>query len=360
MKNLLLAAIALLPLAAEVAVQAAPANVTWRDGREFDVEGQGWSDTESPYDRFPARAKGRVPDAVWNLSRHSAGLAIRFRTDATALYVRWSLVFEALDMPHMPATGVSGVDLYVRGPKGDWHFVGNGRPTVQKDNEATFRLPAGGAECLLYLPLYNGTAKLELAVPAGATLEKAAPRPAEKRRPIAYYGTSIAQGGCASRPGMAHVAIIGRRLDRPMINLGFSGNGQLDPASIELVAELDPVIFVIDATHNINHFPPEEIEKRVTSIINAIREKRPDTPIVLVGSSEQNPANAPARSEQAQDRAIRAARERGVKGLHVIPGRKLLGDDGEGTVDGVHPTDLGFLRHADAITPVLRRILSKL
>lgn len=47
--------------------------IVWRDVREWGVEGRGWSDTERYFDRLPATAKGVVPDAVWDLSRHSAG-----------------------------------------------------------------------------------------------------------------------------------------------------------------------------------------------------------------------------------------------------------------------------------------------
>jgi hypothetical protein len=214
----------------------AQADLVWHDATEFEIEGRGWTDTEAPYDRLPVRAKGRVPDSVWGLSKQSAGLCARFRTTAPALSVRWELTSASLAMPHMPATGVSGVDLYRRAGDGSWQFVQNGRPERQSGNLMTASLPAGsreGTECLLYLPLYNGVKRLEIGVPAGSAIEKPSPRPAEKQRAVVYYGTSIAQGGCASRPGMAYTAMLGRMLDRPVINLGFSGSGRMEPAVSE-------------------------------------------------------------------------------------------------------------------------------
>ena len=145
-------------------------------------------------------------------------------------------------MPHMPATGVSGLDLYARD---DAATGGGSAPAAPRQtNESrslAAGLPAGRREYLLYLPLYNGVSSVEIGVPEGQTLaRRAPPRPEGHRRPIVFYGTSITQGGCASRPGMVHTAILGRRLDRPVINLGFSGNGTMDPRSPSCSASSTP------------------------------------------------------------------------------------------------------------------------
>ncbi len=144
--------------------------IQWRDAASFEVEGKGWAGTAGPFDRLPDSAQNKVSPAVWNLSKDSAGICIRFVTDATAVSVRWSLTRESLDMPHMPATGVSGVDLYTREADNSWRFVGNGRPGEADGNLATFEFPDKATarhECLLYLPLYNGTKSLEIGVPVG-------------------------------------------------------------------------------------------------------------------------------------------------------------------------------------------------
>src|SRR5262249_47654418 len=153
---------------------------------------------------------------------------------------------------HMPATGVSGLDLYVKTEAGKWHWLAIGRPSKQSNHVSLVSgLPAGKHEYLLYLPLYNRVSSVEIGLAKDQKLEKAEPRPAERQKPIVFWGTSITQGGCASRPGMVHTAILGRRLDRPVINLGFSGNGKMEPEMADLLAELDPAVYVLDCLPNL-------------------------------------------------------------------------------------------------------------
>ena len=102
-------------------------NLHWHDLTTLSIEGKGWTDTRDFYGRLPVRAEGTVRDPVWNLSRDSAGICARFTSDATAIHARWSLRKESLAMVHMPATGVSGVDLYVR-MDDTWRWLGTGRP----------------------------------------------------------------------------------------------------------------------------------------------------------------------------------------------------------------------------------------
>ena len=338
---------------------AAGAEIVWRSATDFEIEGRGWTDTEAPFDRLPARAKADVPASVWNLGKQSAGLCIRFRTAAPAVSVRWELTSDNLAMPHMPATGVSGVDVYIRTADGSWRFVQNGRPGQRAGNVCTAGLPSGGAptECLVYLPLYNGVKTVEIGVPGGFTAERAPARPAAKRRPVVYYGTSIAQGGCASRPGMAHVAMLGRMLDRPMINLGFSGSGRMEPAVSRLLAELDPAAYVIDCLWNIGNMPEAEFISRITTLVQALRKARPNTSILFVGQSQANAAAPASALERLQERVLKDLRGQGIIGLVVCSGKLLLGRDGDGTVDGVHPNDLGFRHHADALAPIIAGLL---
>lgn len=328
------------------------ADIAWHDASALTVEGRGWTDTEARYDRLPARARGQAPPSVWGLSKDSAGMAIRFQTDASEVEVRWSLTSDNLAMPHMAATGVSGVDLYELIGK-RWVFVGNGRPRVKDGNTARFALGGKGAHDLrLYLPLYNGVTRVEIGVPEGSMLR---PGPvAEPTSRIVYYGTSIAQGGCASRPGTAHVAILGRLLNREMVNLGFSGSGRMEPEVAALIAELPAAMFVIDCLWNMDE---GSIMTRVMELAAAIRKLHPDVPIVFVGQSHIVTGQHPTRFTRLQEQAVAELRRKGFTGLHLVPGARLLGDDGEGTVDGVHPTDLGMMRQAEALAPALARIL---
>jgi hypothetical protein len=336
----------------------------WINGRELPVEGRGWNETKAFYDRLPARAEGKVPEAVWNLSHQSAGMHVRFVTDATALQVRWALTSASLAMPHMAATGVSGVDLYVKQDSGSWRWLAVGQPRQQTNQvELVKGLSPAKREYLLYLPLYNGTASLEIGIPAEATLAAVGPWGAGQRKPVVFYGTSIQQGGCASRPGMVHSAILGRRFQFPTINLGFSGSGKMEPVMGELLAELDPSVYVLDCLPNMN---AKQVTERVEPFVRTLRQAHPQTPIVLVEDRRFPDGFLVARKGKSNDEnhaALRAAfaslKKSGVRNLYYLPGDALLGDDGEGTVDGSHPTDLGFMRQADAIAKVLGPLLRK-
>jgi lysophospholipase L1-like esterase len=160
---------------------------------------------------------------------------------------------------------------------------------------------------------------------------------------------------------MAHVAIVGRTLDMPTINLGFSGNGKMEIAMAEVLAELDVAAYVLDCLPNMNS---PMVSERVGPFVEKLRQARPDTPIILVETvAHLNAAFVPASRDgvaeenDALRKVYRSLQDKGVKGLVYVPRGGLLGDDGEGTVDGVHPTDLGFQRFAEGLEPVLRKAM---
>lgn len=334
--------------------------LAWHDVRDWGVEGRGWneSETEKYFDRLPKRANGVVRDAVWNLSRHSAGMLTRFTTDAPEIWVDYKVSSSRLAMPHMPATGVSGVDLYATDENGRWRWMSVSRPTAQTiKSKIVSSLPAQSHDFTAYLPLYNGTEYLKIGVPKGASFEPIAPRTA---KPIVFYGTSITHGACASRPGMPHPAILGRRFNRPVINLGFSGNGKMELEVGQFLCELDPAVYVIDCLPNM---VADEVAKRTEPLVKQLRQARPETPILLV--EDRTYTNAPffpsRQQRQAESRkALRQAYERlvdgGVERIGYLEGEKLLGDDREDTTDGSHPSDLGFYRHANAFEGPLRTL----
>ncbi|MEN6426413.1 MAG: SGNH/GDSL hydrolase family protein [Phycisphaerales bacterium] len=323
----------------------------WYDGRLLLLEGRGWQNTESYYDRLPAAAKDKVRDPVWSLSHDSAGMCLRFVTDATSVRIRWTLRDGDLAMPHMPATGVSGIDLYARTDDSPWRFAGNGRPT-SKSNEASFRV-GPEAECLLYLPLYNGVESLSVGVPKDKTMSKPVESPGKSKKPIVFYGTSITQGGCASRPGMACTAIVRRHLDMPIINLGFSGNGRMEPEMADLLAELDPAVYVLDCLWNMS---PAEVSERVGPFVKKLREVRPNVPILLVEDSSVRNAT-PTEKGEILRRTYEDLKTEGIRDLHFLSNQDMLGTDGDGTVDGCHPNDVGMMRQATAFTNSLATIL---
>jgi len=335
--------------------------LSWQDVREWGVEGRAWNDTARYFDRFPSRAQATIPAPVWGLSRHSAGMAVRFATDAPEVHARYELLSANLAMPHMPATGVSGLDLYARAPDGEERWLGVARPT-EKRMEVRLAAgldpaPGGLRQFTLYLPLYNGTETLEIGVPQGSRF---LPMPPRADRPLLFYGTSIMHGACASRPGMAIPAILGRRLDLPTLNFGFSGNGRMDPSVVALLAELDPAVYAIDGLPNMT---PEQVAERTEPLVRKLREARPETPILLVEDRTFTNAEFYKGTRElhtARRGALRKAYERlkadGVRRLGYLEGSQLLGRDGEAATDGSHPNDLGFVRYADAYARALGKL----
>jgi hypothetical protein len=203
------------------------AKCDWHDVQAIGVEGKGWAETKSCYDRLPAKAEGVVRDVVWQLSRQPAGLCASFETDATQIRARWQLESAGFDWPRMAEIAFSGLDLYGIAPTGRWRWAGASPNVGCKAPEAVLleTIEPKPHRYRVYLPLANPVSRVEIGVPQGAKFSPIKPR-AEK--PIVFYGTSICHGYCASRSGMPHPMILGRRLDRPIINLGFAGNALME------------------------------------------------------------------------------------------------------------------------------------
>jgi len=319
------------------------------DGK-LTLEGRGW--TDSLYDRLPAKAEGAVTPEVWKLSHDSAGLCFRFETDAETLQVRWTLTKSALALPHMPVTGVSSVDLYVKAPDGRWLFQPRKFGEGVIGTSSTFVLPAGRKSCVLYLPLYNGVKSIELGVPEGKSFSKISET---RSKPVVVYGTSITQGACASRPGLAWTSIAGRNLDVPIINLGFSGSGKMEIEMADLLGELDPSVCVLDCLWNMS---PDQVSERVAPFVKRLRSFWPEVPILLVEDcSFQN--ISPTRKGKLLRSIHAKLQAEGIGNLHFLSNEGMLGEDGEGTVDGTHPNDLGMMREAETVEKALRGILTQ-
>jgi hypothetical protein len=331
----------------------------------WNVEGRAWPDEKRLryFDRLPASAEGKVTTPVWDLSRDSAGMVARFKTNADTIWVDYTLRSAIVGKAHMPATGVSGVDLYARDEQdgGKWKWVQVTKPTGQKVRAALITdLRPGLREYAAYLPLYNGIETLSIGVPPDAQFESLAPR---TEKPIVFYGTSITHGASASRPGMVHTAILGRRLDLPVVNLGFSGNGKMDAAVGDFLTRLDAAVFVIDCLPNMQ---PEMVTERTIPLVKQLRSAHPTTPIVLVEDRRfTNAWITPAKNKFHDENhaALKAAfttlSQEKVPNLHYIPGDALYGTDTEGATDASHASDLGFIRQADIFEPTLKKALGR-
>lgn len=335
--------------------------IHWHRVQDWGVEGKGWSGTERFYDRLPVKAKNLVREPVWNLSRHAAGITASFSTNSKVIHIRYEVLNENLDMYHMPATGVSGVDLYAEDHLGRERWVQVTHPDKKiMEAELVKNLDGLKHKFTLYLPLYNGVESLDIGVPEGTTLTPITPR---SEKPLVFYGTSILHGACASRPGMAFTNILRRRLNMPVINLGFSGNGRMEPELADLLSEIDARVYILDCVPNMS---TEMVQERVVPFVQKLAYVRPQAKILLTegrvfANAQFDPglAEGHQRSREALNAAFITLKQNLKDNLFYLQCTDLIGDDGEGTTDGSHPNDLGMVRYADAYEATLREILGK-
>lgn len=357
-------------------LQAQTTSIKWWNPQQsaFPVlEGQAWSkELKNPYDRFPARAEATVPKPVWNLSNQSAGLMLRFRSNSPEIKVRY-VVSGQQGMPHMPATGVSGVDLYAVSANGDLRWAagkysfGDTITYNFSSLDSVDKYHNKGREYRLFLPLYNKVSWMEIGVLENATFN---PLPVRAEKPIVVYGTSIAQGACASRPGMAWTSILGRNLDIPLVNLGFSGSGRLEKEVVDLVAEVDAGVFIIDCLPNLitgsdpaRNLTPEQLSERYVYAVKTIRSKHPNAPIVLAEHAGYTDAGVSVKKRKLYDDVNVVLKQthqkliaEGFTNLYLIP-QANFNQDIEAMVDGIHPSDLGMMYYAKGYEAFLRIIL---
>lgn len=287
-----------------------------------------------------------VRDDLRNLGYHSAGLAIRFRSDAEAIGAKWRAL-NLFNMNHMTPTGIRGVDLYVLQDDSTWTTVGAGRPALKDRVSRSLimpDMPRKMREYMLYLPLYDGVDSVYILTDSAAVVENPVIDLPRRGHPVVMYGSSILQGGCASRPGMVHTSILGRMLNREVVNLGFSGNAFLDPAMAHLMAGCDASAYVLDTLPNCTS---ARLKERLEAFYRILREKRPDTPILFV-ESPMFPASRFSTEVFAtlteKNRVYREIYDRlalSDPNIYYMEADKVLSNP-EATVDNYHYTDTGF------------------
>lgn len=268
-------------------------------------------------------------------------------------------------MPHMPCTGVSGVDLYAQDINGRQRWCGfsfsfNDTITYTFSNLTYETDPKKGYEYQLFLPLYNSVTWMEIGVPTDASFSFI---PASKEKPLVIYGTSIAQGACASRPGMAWGNIIGRMLQHPVVNLGFSGNGKLEPELFDLLSEIDAQLYMIDCMPNLpGETDSKVIYERTLAGVKKLREKS-QAPILLVehaGYTNEFSSEPTKRSYQLANielkKAYDALQKEAIPQIYYLT-KEEIGLSMDAAVEGVHPNDLGMQQYADGYIRKIREIL---
>lgn len=330
------------------------AGFVWFNAGESPLELTGffWYPQDKVFRRLPMEMDPAITPAVRNLSWHTAGGKLRFRTDSQKVVLRIKLRNKNV-MPHMAITGSSGFDLYVGAPGKEVYC----NTTKSKDQNYDCTLFQHDRKELrtmtINFPLYQGVDSLQIGLEKGSKLLP--PEPLKKY--VAVYGTSITQGGCAARPGMAWTNIVSRRMKRHFYNYGFSGSGKGEPVMAELLGTLDPAMYILAFQSNAgaNYLPA------LKKFIPTLRKARPNTPIVVVSTffrPRGNEKNTLANAEK-QRAIIEEFRKAGDKNLYTLDGSASMDPYRyEATVDGTHPTDLGFLLQANFIQKFIEPLLA--
>lgn len=338
--------------------------VAFYDASQFDIDGKYHN--EKNYNRLPSTYDKIVRPEVFGLSKNSAGISVRFSTNSASLTVKWKLLANTV-LKNMNKIGISGIDVYCL-VNGVWQYVNTGIPNGTTNSAAIVsNMDTTMKDFLINLPLYDIVESVEIGVEKSAKIAKPQKNLAQNKKPIVFYGTSITQGGSASRPGMAYPSIISRKYNIETINLGFSGNGRFERSVGVALCEIDAALYVLDCTPNSS---PDTIRKNALNLIKQLRLCKPNTPILLVetilrentflNTSEESKSGG-IKYVMAQNKALKGtydeARAQGIKKVYYLEAKNLLGTDHEGTIDGTHLNDLGFSRIAEVIGKKIGKII---
>ena len=336
------------------------AGLEYRNALEepFDIYGLYRTKETGEYIRMPEEIAAQVNEGVRDLNLNTAGGRIRFRTDSPYVTVKVELrtVYKA---SHMPFTGALGMDLYVYDGEEDL-YKGSFIPPFEKPEryESVVHFPdAKMREITIHLPLYSGIKELWIGLDKDADVQHG--KKYRPIKPILYYGSSITQGGCASRPGNNYSAAIARETNVDFLCLGFSGSARGEQVMVDYLAGLDASIFVCDYDHNAPD--AEHLEATHLNLYQCYRRINPLTPIIFM--SRPDICSGDCENIRRRDivyQTYRTALERGDKNVHFLDGFQLFAGRrrNDCMVDGIHPNDLGFFRMAEAVGELVRYCLT--
>ncbi|WP_127128897.1 SGNH/GDSL hydrolase family protein [Pseudoflavitalea rhizosphaerae] len=320
--------------------------------------------TDSIYQRIDSVETKNMPKAVQALAKNSAGISILFETNSTIIRVKWKLESEKY-YSNMPPISHSGLDLYCL-KNGKWQYVMAGKPakgTADQDQVIIQNMDSSMKQFMLYLPLYNTVNDLQVGVQENAVIRKPEQPGINTEKRVVMYGSSILQGASASRPGMAYPAILQRKTGYDVINLGFSGNAKMEIELAQYLATVPADLYILDCIPNPS---PEQIKERSYNFIKYLRQQKPTVPIILIetvfrenGNWDQKLGNKVNGQLEEIRKTYERLKKEGIDNFYYLTTDKLIGNDHEATIDGVHLTDLGFTRMADAVLPLIRKAMKK-
>lgn len=322
---------------------------------EFRVYGL-IGDGEYRYVRIPKSIAEKTNPGVLSLYRNTAGGRLRFRTNSKRIYLH-AYMEEIGNMTHFARCGSSGFDMYFADEETPLRYNSTFVPNTLAggyESEHSFE-DSREREILIHFPTYSSVERLEIGLDSGASLS-AAPE-YSLPVPVVYYGSSITQGGCCSRPGNVYENTISRRLDCDHVNLGFSGSALGEQIIADYTASLDMSAFVLDYDHNAP--TPEHLEATHHNFYKTVRAKHPDIPMIFVTRPQAYPNAEEILRRDIVKRSYELAVAEGDTNVSFIDGIEMMREGGgeEGLVDGCHPTDLGFSVMAKRIGDELAKVL---
>ena len=306
--------------------------------------------------RLPRDVAEKTSPGVLGLCTNTAGGRVRFKTDSkrVAIVAKYAGVTY---MSHFAITGSVGLDLYA-----DDEFVGEFRPPLSMPSNTyesllTIKGEKRERNITVNLPIYSNLVELYIGVDEGSSI--ASPAPYTYEKPIVYYGSSVTQGGCASRPGTTYQAYLTRWLDWDHVNLGFSGSAMAEDSIVEYMASIENMgVFVCDYDHNSPS--AEYLNATHLPLYRKIREKNPDLPIIIFGRTTRDYDGEDVLRRKVTERTYEIAISEGDKNVYYVnPLDTFPITPEEATVDRIHPTDLGFYFMAKALEPTLKEIAKR-
>lgn len=335
------------------------------DASEFEIIGQ--LPNTKTYTRLPENAEKIVREPVWQLSKNSAGISVRFSSNCSKIKIRWILNSNS-NATNMTPIASKGFDLYAY-VDNKWQFVGVAQPKGTIQNEATviIGMETKNREYLLNLPLYDGVSSLEIGIDKGTSINKPTQKIIDTSNPIVFYGTSITQGASASRPGLTYPALIERYFNKEVINLGFSGNGRFEKEIAEYIMTSKPSVIILDCTTN---SPADTIRKNLPELLDYILSLNDTIPIILVESIMRDFAFFKKDVKTVfgtisfineQNKALKEIYENKIKtnkNIVYVSSQNLIGQDHEATIDGTHFNDLGHYRVYERLRQEIEKYLS--
>ena len=306
-----------------------------------------------PFQRIPDKYRKSIRQELWNLSQNSSGVSITFETNSPEIVVHWKILLD-FKMNHMPNTGIKGLDLYEY--KNDsWYYSSTGIPTGKNNEAVIFKKKKSKLRKFrLHLPLYDTLINLKIGINGDCKFLNYQ----TDLKTIVFYGTSITQGGCASRPGLAHTNIISRATDYNCINLGFSGNGHLEPSIGLVLSKIKTNYYIIDCLPNVDM---KLIKSNFIPLIKSIRSNTPSSDIPIIFIEQPNwhddyiEENIYEKNNTLKDE-IKNALKKGYEKIYLIESTGCIGNDNEATVDGIHYNDIGFKRFAEHLIINLKKL----